>query len=417
MAPGVLIAVGTADFESDVLGAAASAGLQIVRRCVDVADLLATAASRQAQVALVSMALAGMDAEVVARLSDERVAVVGIAADESSPDAVTLRRLGVHAVVAASRLELLAGGVGAALSAGSPSATSPRPDPSVGAADSAPVRPAPVRDGKVVAIWGATGAPGRSTLSLGLAACLAANNRSTLLVDADVYGGSQGQLLGLLDESSGLLAAAREANRGLLDVDQLASHARSLGPALRLLSGLPRSDRWVELAPVLLERILDNARALCGITVVDCAFCVERDEEITYDTAAPRRNGATLTALETADRVVVVGAADPVGLGRLLRALSDLTTLVPTAEPWVVVNRMRPSLGWSEDDVTGLVRRTAQTEVAAFLPDDPGACDRAVVQGQTLAEAAPASRLTKALRRLSVALAADLDTAALAPTA
>jgi Flp pilus assembly CpaE family ATPase len=159
---------------------------------------------------------------------------------------------------------------------------------------------------------------------------------------------------------------------------------------------------------VLLHRVLETARSLSSVVVVDCAFCLELDEEISYDTAAPRRNGATLAALEDADRVVVVGSADPVGLARLLRALSDLTVSVPGVDPLVVVNRMRPSLGWSADEVADLLRRTSQVEVGCFLPDDPAACDRALVQGRTLAESAAGSKLGKALTRLAGLVAADL---------
>lgn len=406
MSTGVLVAVGAVDFESDVLSAAASRDLHVVRRCVDVADLLATAATRQAAVALVSSALVGLDTEVLARLRDERVAVVGVVDDEASLQPTLLRRLGVDAVVTAAGLVDLREIVDDVLAetTGSSPVADEMPESGSTAYDDGP----PARRGSVVAVWGATGAPGRSVTALGLASSYAQSGVSTLLLDADVYGGSQAQLLGLLDESSGLLAAARTANRGGLDVDQLAGHARAVTPTLRVLTGLPRSDRWVELSPVLLRRVIETARSLCQVVVVDCAFCVELDEEISYDTAAPRRNGATLTALEVADRVVVVGAADPVGLGRLFRALSDLAVQVPAASPSVVVNRTRASLGWSNDDVAATVRRTCQVEVDAFLPDDPAACDRAVVHGQSLVECAPGSKLAKGVRRLADALALEL---------
>ena len=35
--------------------------------------------------------------------------------------------------------------------------------------------------------------------------------------------------------------------------------------------------------------------------MVDCGFCLEADEEISFDTVAPRRNGATLAMLADAD--------------------------------------------------------------------------------------------------------------------
>jgi MinD-like ATPase involved in chromosome partitioning or flagellar assembly len=408
MSTGTLVAVGSVDFESAVLTAASSGGLHVVRRCVDVADLLATAATRQAQAALVSTGLGGIDTEVLARLRDERVATIGVVHDEASSDAGLLRRLGVDALVPVQRLDTLAALVGEARAVGRRDATPARGD-GAHAHPGKPEREAVAAGGRglgsVIAIWGPTGAPGRSVVALGLASVVAGRGISTLVVDADVYGGSQAQLLGLLDESSGLLAAARAANRGRLDTQQLAAQARSVSPTLRVLSGLPRSDRWVELSPVLLRRILETARSLCSLTVLDCGFSVERDEEVSYDISAPRRNGATLTALQSADAVVVVGSADPVGLGRLLRAVADLRVLAPDVRPRVVVNRMRASLGWSGDEVAAMVRRTCQLELEAFLPDDPAACDRAMVQGQTLLECAPGAKLTKALDRLATSVA------------
>jgi MinD-like ATPase involved in chromosome partitioning or flagellar assembly len=257
------------------------------------------------------------------------------------------------------------------------------------------------RRGAVVAVWGPTGAPGRTTVASNMAAASAELGRRSLLIDADVYGGTVASLLGMLDESSGLLAAARAANHGELHPDVLAHHARAINPTLRVLSGLPRADRWVEVGSVLMGRILETATQLCDVTVVDCAFCLETDEELSYDTVAPRRNGATIEILGRADLVVVVGAADPVSLARLVRAIHDLRSAVPAAVPYVVVNRVRGGLGWSDQDVTDLVTRATGFAVAATLPDDPSTCDQALVSGKTLVECAPDSRLSRRVKTLT----------------
>jgi MinD-like ATPase involved in chromosome partitioning or flagellar assembly len=257
------------------------------------------------------------------------------------------------------------------------------------------------RTGRVVAVWGPTGAPGRSTVALGVSAVLARLATPTLLVDADVYGGAIAAMLGMLDESSGLLAAARAANTGSLTAEVLARHAREVAPDLRVLSGLPRADRWTEVKAVLLRNILEVARSVAAYTVVDCGFSLEFDEEISFDTSAPRRNGATVEALERADTVLVVGGADPVSLSRLIRAVHELGTVLPDVSPTVVVNRVRPSLGWSGDEVVSTIQKAIGAHLIRLLPDDPGACDRALVHGRSLAECAPDSRLSKALGALA----------------
>jgi MinD-like ATPase involved in chromosome partitioning or flagellar assembly len=256
-----------------------------------------------------------------------------------------------------------------------------------------------------LAVWGPTGAPGRSVIALGLASELAALGAPTTIVDCDVYGGSIAQLLGLLDEASGLLAAARSANNGQLTAELLSRQSRAVTPSMRVLTGLPRADRWVEIRPRGIRDILSVTRELSAFSVVDCGFNLELDEEISYDTAAPRRNGATVAALEAADTVIVVGAADPVGLSRLVRALGELRDVVPHCSPVVVVNRMRAGLGWSREDIVATLARVIGSSPLVFMPDDQAAVDAAVVHGRTLGEAAPNSKLTRTLRSLAGDLA------------
>nr|MBA2446330.1 hypothetical protein [Nocardioidaceae bacterium] len=179
------------------------------------------------------------------------------------------------------------------------------------------------------------------------------------------------------------------------------AHARQIDDCLKVLTGLPRADRWTEVKAVLFSSILAVSRRCHAFTVVDCGFNLEFDEEISYDTAAPRRNGATVEALELADLIVVVGAADPVGLGRLIRGVSDVLTAVPSASPYLVVNRYRGGLGWSPREVSQMVVRATGIEAVRLLPDDPTACDRAVVHGRTLTECAPEAKLTRALAEMA----------------
>ena len=187
----------------------------------------------------------------------------------------------------------------------------------------------------------------------------------TLLADADVYGGVVAQVLGFLDEAPGLAAAARLANNGQLDVAALAAAAPQAAPNLRVLTGISRADRWPELRPSALEQVWELARSLAAVTVVDLGFCLEQDEELSFDTAAPRRNGATLATLGAADTVLAVGAADPVGMQRLVRGLTQLREAVPGALPRVVrqpgpARRGRRRPGGPARRGAGAVRRRAR---------------------------------------------------------
>ena len=262
-------------------------------------------------------------------------------------------------------------------------------------------------------VWGPTGAPGRTTVAVTLAAQLAAAGVRTLLVDLDTWGASVAQVLGLVDEAPGVAAAARASEQGTLDVPALARLAPEVVPGLRVLTGLPRADRWPELRSAAVEDVLRLARGVVDHVVVDVGFAVEDDEELSYDTAAPRRNAATLTALEAADHLVVVGAADPVGLQRLVRAVQDVAVL-PSPQPTVVVTKVRASVAGRRPEraIADVLGRFAGMDAVRFLPWAPDECDAALLAGRSLVEVAPRAPLTLAVAEL----AAELDPRAAAPS-
>jgi MinD-like ATPase involved in chromosome partitioning or flagellar assembly len=231
-----------------------------------------------------------------------------------------------------------------------------------------------------------------------------------LLADVDAYGGAVAQHLGILDEVSGLLAAARAANTGQLDAQRLGTHARQVGHRFRVLTGLPRPDRWQEVRSVAFAELLDHAAQLAPYVVLDLGFSLESEPADPFGSSAPQRNEMTLTSLQRADEVVVVGSADPVGLSRLARGLVDLAALVPGVRARVVVNRTRSSLGWSDRDVRTMVEGFLRPVEVHFLPDDRAAADAALMAGRSLAESADSS-LGDALAALTRALLGDAEDA------
>ena len=413
----VLTAVGGAGWEAGLVQALerSPSGVTVVRRCVDVADLLATAATGTARAVLVSSDLRRLDRDAVGRLAASGVAVVGLVAGGDDDAVRRLRRLGVtHVLDAASDAAEISAAVTDAVA-------HPVPPPVGGPFDTrsalADLDRTPVGDGappvaiaagtgRVIAVWGPTGAPGRTTVAVTLASELATLGYETALVDADVYGGSVGQALGLLDEAPGLAAAVRLANNGSLDHGSLAGVARSVSPRLRVLSGITRADRWPELRPAAVSDVLELLRETAAYVVVDCGFCLEQDEELAFDHSAARRNGATLAALAAADTVLAVGGIDSVSLQRLVRGLAELADAVPDADVTVVLNRVRGGVvpGDVAAEVGAALRRYAGVEAAAFIPADQRAADHAMAIGRSLTEMAPKSPARLALRDLAVAL-------------
>ena len=384
-----------------------SRAVSIVRRCADLADLVATASAGLGTVALVSGDLRGLDLTAVAQLRSAGVHVVGLAADGDEEAERRLRRLGIGRVVPGdaelSELE-------AALTEEIDQSSLDELERELGGVlpdlDGMRVADEPVdvepESGRVVAVWGPTGAPGRTTIAVTLATELAGLGIPTVLVDADTYGGSVAQALSFLDEAPGLAAATRAADQGSLDVPALARLAPRATAGLRVLTGIPRAERWPEIRPAALERVLTVCRSLGQVVVVDCGFSLEDDEELSYDTVAPRRNAATLTTLSVADELVVVGGCDPVSLQRLVRALQELGT-VPSPQPTVCVNRVRAGAVGShpEQRVTEALARFAGVSDPLFVPDDSAALDAALLQGRALAECAPQSPVRAAVRAIA----------------
>lgn len=267
------------------------------------------------------------------------------------------------------------------------------------------------RRASITAVWGPAGAPGRTTIAVTLAADLASRGVRTLLIDLDTWGASIAQSLALIDEAPGVAAAARASEQGTLDRASLSRVAPEVSNGLRVLTGIPKPERWPELRAAAIEDVLEKSRGLVDHVVVDCGFSIEDDEELSYDTAAPRRNATTLTALESSDTLVVVGGADPIGLQRLVRAVQDVG-VVPSPEPVIVVNKVRESATGSKPEkaISDVLGRFAGLEAPVFVPWAPQECDAALLAGRSLVESAPAAPVTRAVARI-----ADLVRPELAP--
>lgn len=393
-------------WESELVAAVeATAGYTVARRCADLADLLAAAAAGHGEIALVSADLRALDRPALHELASHGVEAAGVVGPGDEPGERRLRQLGVAVVLradlASHEIDDALGSI-AAVRARQQSAAGADPVGGEGRDEGAPSPTAAT----VIAVWGPTGAPGRTTVALNLAAELALRE-PTLLVDLDTYGSSVAQALGLLDEAPGVAAAARVADQGGLDLVGLARVAPEVSHGLRVLTGIPRAGRWTELRAASVAHVLTTTRGLARFVVVDCGFAIEDDEELSYDTLAPRRNAATLTALEVADELVVVGTADPIGLQRLVRAVQDLAA-VPSPAPRVVVNRVRATAVGPrpEHRIREALGRFAGLDDPVFLPLDQQTLDGAVFAGTTVAEFAPQSELRRAIASLADGYAA-----------
>lgn len=269
---------------------------------------------------------------------------------------------------------------------------------------------------KLIAVWGPTGAPGRTTVALNLAAELAEQGQRVLLIDADSYGGAIAPLLGLVDEAAGFAAACRLAESGALTHEELlrVSHAVPTGTGeLNVLSGIVRSDRWPELSAERVKKVLALASEHWDAVVADVGFNLETDEEITSDLFAPRRNAATLTVLSQADCIIEVAGADALGIARFIRAHDLLVENFPESLRVIVVNKVRSGLdARGTAHATATLSRFAGLHEVFELPADDKAINASFATGKPLSSAAKNSKLRKQFQKLEALFAPESETTA-----
>src|SRR5699024_3543554 len=187
-----------------------------------------------------------------------------------------------------------------------------------------------------------------------------------------------------------LVAAARAYDRDTLDQETLDSLLPQVQPRLRLLSGIGVPARWGELRRTALDGVWGALARRGELVIADVAAVLEEDEELSYDTSAPQRNAAALSAIEAADAVIAVVSSDPVSITRLLRDQARLEELGVT-ELHVVVNRVGAPVPGDRLRVRWPSRSAAA----------PVACRPAVWDGALLSESAPRSARRRGLRDLA----------------
>ncbi|HIZ36271.1 MAG TPA: P-loop NTPase [Candidatus Ruania gallistercoris] len=426
---GVLLALRGAPEEDLVRRLAADPDLTVVRRCADLAEVTAAVVAGLGPVAVLDAEL-GVDRTLVDRLRGHgaRTIVCCDAADVPRYDALGALALDrevdpVPAIrslaEATDDVERVAGLLGPQRT-GAPGPGADEPPASATLPGATPAELPASRSARrrrergggmpeaerakaprLVVVTGATGSPGRSTIAINLAHELAHHGEPTVLIDADLWGGAIAQTLGLLAETAGLSAAVRAADHGTLDVPSFTRLAPRVADGLRVLPGLARAARWREVSAVSLEAVLDTAKQTASWVVVEAPVLIPEDESGL--SLGPGRNDVARCLLHAAEEIVVVGAAEPIGIERLVQALLDLDDLALSGSRRVLVNRLRTSAAGprAADSVAEALLRFAGAADPVLIPDDRALCDRALLAGTTWREAGGRSPARSALTELA----------------
>lgn len=374
----VVTVAGDVDAESRFATAiAARPGVELAFRCVDRVELLAAIRGAAPDVIVVAGCPTWLDRETCDEAVEARVPMVGLADPGDASN--SLAKLGIIVLAEDADPERVL------------SLTSSE--------DALPVAPATIARsleprGRLGAVWGPKGAPGRSTIAVELAAELAAGEARTVLVDADTYGGDIAQMLGVVEELPTIVWAAQTAARDRADVLRAGlRRAGSEGPVL--VPGVNRSDLWRDVRVRAWRELTNLLRDEFAHVVVDAGFCLE--EDVTGD----GRNAIARDAVSSAESVIAVCRSDPVGLKTFLWAYRGLTEVVDEDRVFVVANRVPAG---EETAVADLLRRHAGKRPVAYVPDNPGVFKNAVTRGVAAREVAPSSPVARAVREVAAAI-------------
>ena len=376
----VLLAAGGEQWEAAALGLLGDGSSHVLKRCVDLTDLLASATTGQVDVAVVAGELPGLDADAVMQLLRHDVRCVAVGGD-----ADTLTRIGVVAVIDELELGCLQETVH---SAGARElVVDPEPVECHGRQWLQRSDHRRARTGRSPWAYDARDRPrGRARPPRSNPPC-----SSTPIPTGEPWPSTSVSSTRSPDCS----LPPGSSTRAPWTLTPLRAVDASLTDGFEVLTGLPRPDRWVEARPGVLDVVLDRACEV-GDVVVDTGFSLEDDADLGRNLS---RNQLTLDAVAAADQVVVVGSAEPTGLARLARTLVELRDATD-APVTVVVNRMRDSLGWSRRDIVGMVEGYIRAAGVHFLPEDRATTDRALVAGKAVLELGD-SPLRRALAELA----------------
>jgi MinD-like ATPase involved in chromosome partitioning or flagellar assembly len=378
------------DTEAELLAIANTGGIVVRRRCFDAPELLAVSAVVPGTHVLISAQLPRMSSEIMATLKTQVTSVAVIAFDEReeliarswNPDRVmrgdhvdfdlVARLRQDHPVEREEQEQSCHRGVAAA------------------------------KVGAVSACWGPVGSHGRTTFAIGLAEALGNNGARVLLIDADTVAPSVSLTLGIEEDVSGIVVAARYAEQNALDSRALANCARAINPNFWVMTGLSDPRRWPEVRAGAMRKIIERAREHFDHIVIDLGAGMDDtdgDEGIDLaPTLVPRRTLVTSTVLDTADQVYLIARADALGAQRLASVYSSHAQIFASARRCAVVNMVHNADSRSVQREFGAICGALDPDLEVrYLPNDSAAAEM-VKKASTLGEIGSRGSLARAIK-------------------
>ncbi|GEM_PF-1055489 len=315
----VIVALGLVEWESMFVSGLGHPmfGISVQRRCVDGIDIRAAIQVVECHGVIVSDATPRIDQDLIAELRELDIPLIAITSDcefWSDQGVTKFAQLDDKNPLQALKIvsELLRGEL-----------------------------PPVVEESKVtgihIAVAGFGGASGRTTTVKELSLQLSQLNMRTVMIDADTYGPSLDQELGLDVSTNGLLELCRVLEKKSAKGKLFADLVTQLRTGLSVVPGLPRVSRWTDLRISALRELWQESKENFDVVVTDVGAILEVDQSLMHETSLPRRHAASLTALESADVTIICARADSVGVARLVRGYLELHELFAKSSVYVLL--------------------------------------------------------------------------------
>lgn len=246
----------------------------------------------------------------------------------------------------------------------------------------------PEKDGKVIALIGAKGGVGTTTVAVNLAASLAGldGGVSTVLVDLDLPLGEAPLFLGakpVFDWTE----VGSDISR--LDATYLMSILLRHSSGLHVLCAPPNADKGSGPLPATVDAVLSHLRTMFDFIVIDAG-------RASFD-------GVAQTVLKAADALLVV--ANPtlpcvVNLGRIVDGFQALGYPADDAIS-IVFNRANQDAGIT----LAQAEQTLRKKISWLIPNDYKTSINAINNGEPLSACARGSELNERIGRMAASLA------------
>lgn len=262
--------------------------------------------------------------------------------------------------------------------------------------------------GSVIAVWGTSGAPGRTTTAIHLAAALQRQpgvpRLKVILIDADTYAPSVAHALGMGTDVCSLSAIARYVARGELHAEHIEHALQQSDEGISVITGLSSPHRWREAAPSTLTQCIRAARECADYVIVDVASgTLDPLEEFGRFYAG--RDEGIAAVLNAADIVALVARSDAEGLHRLMYSVEWFRTHITGPQLRIVANMVCEERAGSRpaQSITQALSPYLPGEDISLIAEDPNIL-KAQLQGTSLLTPHPSSPAAQAFTDLALTI-------------